>query len=110
MVAREFYRRELGELMSDSINWTAAFVFYLLFVVGIVVFVVNPAIQKSLLGWCIGAGLLFGVIAYATYDLTNLATLTGWSLKVTVVDMVWGGVLSATVSLVGYLVGVRFLF
>lgn len=95
--------------MSDSINWTAAFVFYLLFVVGIVVFVVNPAIQKSSLGWCIGAGLLFGVIAYATYDLTNLATLTGWPLKVAVIDMIWGGVLSVTVSLVGYLVGVRFL-
>lgn len=77
--------------------------------VGIVVFVVNPAIQKSSLGWCIGAGLLFGVIAYTTYDLTNLATLTGWSLKVAVVDMIWGGVLSATISLVGYLVGGRFL-
>lgn len=109
LIAREFYRRELGELMSDSVNWTAAFVFYLLFVVGIVVFVVNPAIEKSSLVWSIGAGFLFGVIAYATYDLTNLATLAGWSLKVTVVDMVWGGALSATVSLVGYLVGGRFL-
>ncbi|MBS3826020.1 DUF2177 family protein [Candidatus Bipolaricaulota bacterium] len=109
LVAREFYRRELGELMSDSVNWTAAFVFYLLFVVGIIVFVVNPAVQKSSLGWSIGVGFLFGVIAYATYDLTNLATLAGWSLKVTVVDMIWGGVLSATVSLVGYLVGGRFL-
>ncbi|MBS3765962.1 DUF2177 family protein [Candidatus Bipolaricaulota bacterium] len=110
VVARNFYREELGELMADSTNWMAAFSFYLLFVVGIVLFVVNPAIQKESLGWSIGIGFLFGLIAYATYDLTNLATLANWSLKVTLVDLVWGGVLSATVSLVGYLVGVNFLF
>lgn len=110
IVARNFYREELGELMADSTNWTAAFSFYLLFVVGILLFVVNPAIQKNSLGWSIGIGFIFGLITYATYDLTNLATLANWSLKVTLIDMVWGGVLSAAVSLIGYLAGVSFLF
>lgn len=105
----EFYRRELGELMADSTNWAAAFAFYLLFVVGIVLFAVNPAVQKDSLGWSIGMGFLFGLITYATYDLTNLATLAGWPLRVTLVDLVWGGVLSASVSLVGYLAGTSFL-
>ena len=104
VVARNFYRRELGELMAESTNWAAAIVFYLLFVVGIVVFVVNPSLQKGSMLRSLGFGFLFGIITYATYDLTNLATLSGWSLKVTAVDLVWGGVLSAIVSTVGYLV------
>ncbi|MFB6290629.1 MAG: DUF2177 family protein [Candidatus Bipolaricaulia bacterium] len=109
VVARKFYREELGELMAESTNWVAAIVFYLLFVVGILVFVVNPALEKSSLIRSIGLGFLFGLISYATYDLTNLATLSGWSLKVTGVDLVWGGVLSAIVSTVGYLAGNAFL-
>lgn len=109
IVARNFYRRELGELMAESTNWFAAVVFYLLFVVGIIVFVVNPSIEKGSLARTIGLGFLFGIITYATYDLTNLATLAGWSLRVTGVDLLWGGVLSAIVSTVGYLVGSTFL-
>ncbi|MCF7876605.1 DUF2177 family protein [Candidatus Bipolaricaulota bacterium] len=109
VVARKFYRQELGELMAESTNWTAAIVFYLLFVVGLLVFVINPALEKSSLIRSIGFGFLFGIISYATYDLTNLATLSGWSLKVTGVDLVWGGFLSAIVSTVGYLAASAFL-
>ncbi|MBS3787194.1 DUF2177 family protein [Candidatus Bipolaricaulota bacterium] len=109
VVAKKFYRQELGELMAESTNWAAAFIFYLLFVVGVVVFVVNPALEKGSLIRSTGFGFLFGLIAYATYDLTNLATLAGWSLKVTGVDLLWGGVLSAIVSTVGYLAANTFL-
>ncbi|MFB6215340.1 MAG: DUF2177 family protein [Candidatus Bipolaricaulia bacterium] len=109
VVARKFYRQELGELMVESTNWTAATVFYLLFIVGILVFVVNPALEKGSLIRSTGFGFLFGLITYATYDLTNLATLAGWSLKVTGVDLLWGGVLSAIVSTVGYLAANTFL-
>lgn len=108
VVAKKFYRQELGELMAESTNWAAAFIFYLLFVAGVLVFVVNPALEKGSLIRSVGLGFLFGLIAYATYDLTNLATLSGWSLKVTGVDLVWGGVVSAIVSTVGYLVGNAF--
>lgn len=103
IVARSFYREQLGSLMADSTNWTAAIIFYLLFVAGVLIFVVNPAVEKGALGQSIGFGFLFGLITYATYDLTNLATLDGWPLKLTMVDLAWGGVLSAIVSLVGYL-------
>ena len=109
VVAKKFYRQELGELMAESTNWTAAFGFYLLFIVGVLVFVVNPAVEKGSLARSIGLGFLFGLISYATYDLTNLATLSGWPLKVTGVDLVWGGVLSAIVSTVGYLAATSFL-
>lgn len=109
VVARKFYRQELGELMAESTNWAAAMVFYLLFIVGVLVFVVNPALEKGSLIRSTGFGFLFGLITYATYDLTNLATLAGWSLKVTGVDLLWGGVLSAIVSTVGYLAAKAFL-
>ncbi len=104
VLAKNFYRDQLGNMMADSVNWWAGVIFYLLFVVGLLVFVVNPAIAKESVGWCIGIGFFFGVITYSTYDLTNLSTLKDWPLKVTVVDLIWGGVLSASVSIVGFIV------
>ena len=104
-VAKNFYANQLGELMAERINWTSAFIFYLLFVVGLLVFVILPALEGGSLISAVYMGALFGVIAYATYDLTNLATLKNWPIMVTVVDLVWGGVLSASVSIVGYYFG-----
>ncbi len=104
VVARGFYRNQLGELMADSVNWLAAIIFYFLFVVGVLLFVVNPALDRGSVWWAVGMGILFGVITYSTYDLTNLSTLQGWPLKMTVVDIIWGGVLSASISTVGYIV------
>jgi len=104
-VARGFYRKHLGFLLTDQPNWTAAAVFYLLFVAGLVVFVVLPAVQANSLRYAIGYGAFFGLVAYATYDLTNHATVKNWPWLVTVVDLCWGGVLSATVSSLGFLAG-----
>ncbi|MBS3812644.1 DUF2177 family protein [Candidatus Bipolaricaulota bacterium] len=104
VVARGFYRNQLGPLMADSVNWLAAIIFYLLFIVGVLLFVVNPALDEGSLWRAVGMGILFGVITYSTYDLTNLSTLQGWPLKMTIVDIIWGGVLSASISVVGYLV------
>lgn len=109
IVAREFYRKQLETWMAESTNWTAAIIFYLLFVVGVLIFVVNPAVEKGSLARSIGFGFLFGLITYATYDLTNLATLADWPLSLTLVDLAWGGVLSAIVSVVGYLVATSVL-
>ncbi|MDD3828100.1 MAG: DUF2177 family protein [Anaerolineae bacterium] len=105
LVARTFYSKHLGFLMAPSPNWLAAGVFYLLFIVGILVFAVLPGLQAGSLVTTLWRAALFGLIAYATYDLTNLATIRDWPLLVTVVDMIWGTVLSVVVSLAGYMAG-----
>jgi uncharacterized membrane protein len=103
-VAKKFYSRQIGFLMKPDINWYAAGIFYLLFIAGLVAFVISTAVEKHSLIHALVYGLLFGLVTYATYDLTNLATMKDWPLLVTVVDLVWGMVLSATVSVVTYLI------
>jgi uncharacterized membrane protein len=97
LLAKNFYKNQIGFLMKPDVNWTAAIIFYLLFLVGVVLFVIEPALEKKDLMFALSRGALFGLITYATYDLTNLATLKDWPLKVVVVDMIWGAVLSGTV-------------
>jgi uncharacterized membrane protein len=103
LIAKKMYRRYLGSFMSDKINWIAAVVFYLLFVVGILLFVVFPALEKESLGKAVFFGALFGLFTYATYDLTNLATLKDWPLPIVFIDILWGMILSGIVSTSGYL-------
>jgi uncharacterized membrane protein len=105
LVARAFYRKYLGFLMAPKVNWPAALIFYLLFVVGILVFAILPGLEAGSLKTTIVHAALFGLIAYATYDLTNLATLKDWPLIVTGVDLAWGTVVSVLVGLAGYMVG-----
>lgn len=105
VVARGFYRRQLGFLLADQVNWWAAVSFYLLFVAGVLVFAVAPGLQAGSLTRTLLLGGFFGLVTYATYDLTNMATVKSWPLVVTVVDMAWGTVLAAAVSGIGYLTG-----
>ncbi|MGM0688155.1 MAG: DUF2177 family protein [Bacillota bacterium] len=109
LVARTFYRDQLGYIMSLKVNWPAAIIFYLLFIVGLIFFVVYPSIGRDSWVYAFFSGAFFGLICYATYDLTNLATLKDWPLKVTLVDLAWGSFLSAVLSLIGFLYG-RTLF
>ena len=102
VIAKNFYKNQIGFLMKPDVNWTAAIIFYLLFLVGVVLFVIEPALEKKNLMFALSRGALFGLITYATYDLTNLATLKDWPLKVVVVDMIWGAVLSGTVCGTSY--------
>ena len=104
-VARGFYQQHLSFLMAPAVNWAAAITFYLLFIVGILVFVVLPGLQENSLQTTFLRAALFGLIAYATYDLTNLATLKDWPLLLTIVDMFWGTVLSLAVSLASFMIG-----
>ena len=97
-VARTFYRRHLGFLMAEQPNWTAAVAFYLLYVLGVTVFAVMPGADAAAVGEAAWRGALFGLVAYATYDLTNAATLRGWPGIVTLVDMAWGTILTAAVA------------
>lgn len=104
LVAKNFYKNQIGFLMTPNINWVAAIIFYLLFIVGLVIFVITPAVEKGSWMYALLLGALFGLIAYATYDLTNLATLKDWPLLVTIVDLAWGAVLAASVSVITYFI------
>jgi uncharacterized membrane protein len=108
LIATSFYRSQIGSLMKTDINWTAAIVFYLLFLVGLVVFAISPAVEKGSWESALVLGAFFGFITYATYDLTNLATLKDWPLVVSLADMAWGTVLAAAVSTATYLIAMRF--
>jgi uncharacterized membrane protein len=105
VLARDFYRSNLGHLLSPTVNWPAAIVFYLLFIAGILYFAVLPALAEGSLGRAVLNGLLFGFFTYMTYELTNLATLPSWPLKVVLVDIAWGMALSATVAAASYGIG-----
>ena len=105
VVARDFYQRQLGFLLRPQPNWFAAIVFYLLFIAGLVVFVITPGLSAGSARKVLLLGALFGLITYATYDLTNLATVKDWPLLVTIVDLCWGVILAASVSYAGFLAG-----
>jgi uncharacterized membrane protein len=104
-VARPFYVKHLGYILSPQVNWTAAMAFYLMYIVGIIFFAVRPALDAESLQRAILLGAFFGFITYATYDLTNLATLKDWPLTVVIVDIAWGTVLCALVATGSFLIG-----
>ncbi len=103
LVAPKFYKSQIGHLMAEKPNFVAAGIFYLLFIVGLVYFI-KPEIDAGELGKAVLAGAIFGFMAYATYDLTNLATLKDWPITVTIVDLIWGTFLSSTITLLTYLI------
>ncbi|MFA5748393.1 MAG: DUF2177 family protein [Candidatus Absconditabacterales bacterium] len=107
LIAKSFYSRQIGFLMKTNINWAAAIIFYLLFIIGLVLFVITPALDKKSWLQALWMGALFGLITYATYDLTNLATLRNWPLLVTFVDLLWGAFLAAAVSVITYFIAIK---
>lgn len=108
VIAKNFYRIQIGSLMKPDVNWIAAGLFYLIFIAGLVVFVIAPAVTKGSWTHALLYGALFGLVCYATYDLTNLAVTKDWPLLVTVVDLAWGAVLAASVSIVSYAIANKF--
>ncbi len=96
------YRAEIGELLLDQPNLAPAAIFYLFYVAGLVGFAVLPAANAGSWVWALVAGVALGLLAYGTYDMTNLATLKGWSLNISLIDLAWGGFLSGSAALAGY--------
>ena len=98
------YRSTLGDLLAPSVRLAPAVVFYLAYPVGVVVFAVAPALAES--SWLKGAALalLFGAVAYGTYDLTNFATMRIWSLQITILDIAYGAIASGVAAVAAYLV------
>lgn len=105
VVARDFYRDNLAHLLSATVNWPAAIVFYLIFIAGILYFAVVPALAEGSVWRAVINGALFGFFTYMTYDLTNLATLPNWPIKVVIVDILWGTALCATVATSAFYIG-----
>lgn len=110
LVAKDFYQSRLGHLLSESVNWPAAIVFYFIFLLGLLVFATIPALEARDLGKAVLWGALFGFFTYATYDLTNWATLREWPALLTFVDMAWGTLLGALVSGATYLIATAVIF
>ena len=105
-ISRKLYQDKLGHLMAAKVNLPAAAIFYLLFIAAMVFFVINPALAKSSSLYALGAGAFFGLVTYATYDLTNLATLRDWPVSITVIDLAWGTfVTSSTTALTTWISG-----
>jgi uncharacterized membrane protein len=101
-IAKTFYAQQLGPLMRESPNLTVAAVFYVVYVVGVVVFAVMPAVRAESWATALALGALLGLVAYGTYDATNLATLKNWPTIVSVVDVIWGTALTAVSATAGY--------
>lgn len=104
LIAKNIYQKYLGELLSERVNWSAAIIFYLIFIVGIFIFVIIPSVEKQSLLRAVILGAVFGFITYATYDLTNYATLKGFPLTIVFIDLAWGAVLTSMVSVAGYFI------
>jgi len=104
LVARGFYFEQLRPLLLEQFNIAAAAGFYIVYVVGVVFFAVAPALRQESVWMAVGYGALFGFFTYATYDMTNYATLKDWPLTVVVVDIAWGTLLAAVAAGAGYYV------
>jgi uncharacterized membrane protein len=101
-ISKNLYSKEIGHLMSDKALLLPALIFYLLFVVGILIFAVVPGYQAQSISKTLMLSALFGLMTYSTYDLTNLSTLRNWPLKITIIDILWGTTLSTITGLTSY--------
>ncbi len=109
VVAKGVYQKYIGHLMRPSPNWPVAIVFYLLFIVGLVIFAIYPALKDSSWTYALYFGALFGFFTYMTFDLTNWAVLKDWPWQIVIFDIIWGIVLSSSVSVVTYFVAKNFI-
>ena len=96
-LARDLYQREIGYLLGN-VRWGAAIGFYLIYLIGVTYFAAYPAYVEESVSQALWLGGLFGFFTYATYDMTNLATVKGWPVKIVIVDVIWGTVLGASVA------------
>ena len=104
LIAKDLYRNGIGHLMLETPNWTAALLFYLIYIAGLVFFAVLPGLEAG--AWVRAAlyGALFGFFCYATYDLTNLATLKGWPVSIVIADLAWGAFVSAVAATASFFI------
>lgn len=107
-VAKNIYSKYLGYLMAPNVNWLAALIFYVIFIVGVLYFVIAPSLVDRDFTQLVIRAMLYGFMTYATYDLTNLATVRDWPITITIIDLIWGTTLSTSVSVISYLIITNF--
>ena len=107
-VAKNIYSKYLGYLMAPNVNWLAALIFYVIFIVGVLYFVIAPSLVDRDFTQLVIRAMLFGFMTYATYDLTNLATVRDWPITITIIDLIWGTTLSTSVGVISYLIITNF--
>ena len=105
VIGKPIYQKYIGHLMADKINWTAAIIFYLLYILGILIFAVYPAIKIDKLEHAILYGSLFGFFTYMTYELTNMAVIKNWTWAIVPIDILWGTILCTLVSIGSFYIG-----
>lgn len=103
-IAPGFYKSQIGHLMAGTVNWPIGILFYLVFLIGLLIFAIVPAVEARSWTYALLFGALFGFFTYATYDLTNWATLKDWPALVSIVDMLWGTFLSGAVATASYFI------
>lgn len=101
-IAKNLYATRIGHLLAEKPNLVPALIFYLIFVVGVIIFAIIPGYETKNILKTILLGALFGLLTYSTYDLTNLATLKNWPISVTIIDLIWGTSISTVTSVAGY--------
>lgn len=104
VIAKKIYHDQIGFLLRQTPNWIGAISFYILFIIGVMIFCVLPAVEKDSLNHAILYGALFGFFTYMTYELTNYAVIKDWPLTIVPIDIAWGIILASVVSLVGFLI------
>jgi uncharacterized membrane protein len=109
IMAPRYYRPTMGDIVLASVNLPAAAAFYALYPIGLLVFAIYPALKSGSLTTALIHGALFGFFTYATYDLTNLATLRNWTWSLSLVDAAWGTILAAVSSAIAFLVLTKFV-
>jgi len=109
VVGSGFYRSQLGSMLRPDVVWPAAFAFYVIYALAVAFFVIVPSIGVHSVMRVLLTGAFFGLAAYAAYDLSNLATITGWPLPLTFVDLAWGTFFTAATSGIVYYIGTKFL-
>ncbi|MBU1145539.1 MAG: DUF2177 family protein [Firmicutes bacterium] len=103
LISKNLYNKYLSSFMG-KVRWIPALLFYLLFILGLTFFVIEPSLTKASFSYALFAGILFGLITYATYDLTNLATLKNWPIQITIIDLIWGMFLGGFVSSITFFI------
>lgn len=102
--AKKFYKNKLGHLMKEKPNFISAVIFYLIYILALSFFVIQPAVSGQGLWYAIFAGAFFGLASYATYDLTNLATMKNFPVQVAIIDLVWGTFVTSLLAVLTYLI------